>query len=42
MRVYFNEDERCEECGSDNVITKHDKDGSTYDECKDCGHKSYH
>lgn len=31
-------DECCVECGSENVITLHDDDGSTYDHCNDCGH----
>ena len=36
-RVYFNE--TCGSCGSDDVITLHDSDGS-YDHCNDCGSDS--
>lgn len=39
MRVYFNDDERCEKCGSTNVITLHDNEGP-YEHCNDCGHNS--
>ena len=35
--VYANE--ICEVCGSDDVITLHDNEG-TYDHCNDCGHDS--
>lgn len=31
-------DERCDQCGSNNVITIHTKDG-TIDVCKDCGYE---
>ena len=37
MRIYFKGNENCEECGSDDVITLHDNDGS-YEHCNDCGH----
>ena len=39
MRVYFNDNETCENCGSDNVQTLHDDEGS-YDHCNDCQHDS--
>lgn len=38
MRVYFNE--KCEECGSTNVITLRDASGEQYEHCNDCGHNS--
>ena len=37
MRIYFKENENCEKCGSDDVITLHDNKGS-YEHCNDCGH----
>ena len=37
MKIYFNQNELCEECGSDNVITLNDNNG-TYEHCNDCGH----
>jgi len=40
MKIHFNDDERCENCGSDNVITLHDSNGQPYDHCQDCGHDS--
>ena len=39
MKVYFNDDEKCEECGSDDVITL-SANGTSYDHCNDCGHNS--
>lgn len=39
MRIYFNDNENCENCGSDDVITLYDSNGS-YDHCNDCGHDS--
>ena len=38
--VYFNDNENCEECGSDDVITLTDSNGGSYDHCNDCGHDS--
>lgn len=32
-------DERCDNCGSDNVVTLHDENGTT-DVCLDCGYES--
>ena len=37
--VHFNDNEVCEECGSDDVITIHDSEGSI-DHCNECGHDS--
>ena len=39
MKIYFNDNENCENCGSDDVITLSDNNGS-YDHCNDCGHDS--
>jgi Zn ribbon nucleic-acid-binding protein len=36
MRFYYSDDE-CTSCGSDDVITLHDDNGS-YEHCNDCGH----
>ncbi len=38
MRIYFNDDERCEECGSTNVQSSA---GGSTEVCKDCGHVSH-
>lgn len=40
MKVYFNDNETCEECGSTNVITLRDSKGQQYEHCNDCGHNS--
>lgn len=39
MTTNFYDDETCENCGSDDVITLHDSDGS-YEHCNACGHDS--
>ena len=36
MKIYFNE--TCPKCGSDDVITLRNSDGSTYEHCNTCGH----
>ena len=36
MKIYFNE--TCPKCGSDDVITLRNSDGSTYKHCNTCGH----
>lgn len=42
MRVYFNDNELCENCGSDDVITLTDSTtGETYEHCNDCDHDSF-
>ena len=38
--VFCNEDERCEVCSSDDVITLSDSDGGSYDHCNECQHDS--
>lgn len=35
--MYSSENEKCSNCGSDNVITLSDQNG-TYEHCNDCGH----
>ena len=39
MRYYKDSDEVCEVCGSDDVQTLHDSEGS-YEHCNSCGHES--
>lgn len=39
MKVYFNDNEKCESCGGEDVSTLHDNEGS-YERYNDCGHIS--
>lgn len=39
MATYSDGNEKCANCGSDNVITLNDSKG-TYEHCNDCGYDS--